>query len=111
MTKRKPVELDASDPFEKLIIPIVEMNRRKRADYAKEGSLYHNFIRNANMFDMDGYTPLEDCLSMVARKFGRIVNLRGRTATNETVLDSYLDLAVYSVLALGLATEEAEAVE
>lgn len=105
---KAPVQLDPKDAFEKLIIPIVEMNRRKRADYAQEGSLFHNFERNAATMDLEGYTPLEDCLSMVARKLGRIVNLRGRSAANETVVDSYLDMCVYSILAYGLALDAAE---
>jgi hypothetical protein len=50
-----------------------------------------------------GYDALEDCLSMVSRKLGRIVNLRGRDPRNETVVDTFEDLAVYAVLALGLA--------
>lgn len=106
MTAKK-IELDPKDAFEKLLIPIVEMNRKKRADYASEDNIFLNFDRNADMMKMEGYSALEDCLSMVARKFGRITNLRGRTAANETVADSYLDLAVYSILALGLALREA----
>lgn len=102
------VVLDPSDPFDKLLIPMVVMNRKKRADYASEGNIYKNFDRNVDMMDLEGYDALEDCLSMVARKFGRITNLRGREAANETVVDSYLDLAVYSVLAYGLAMRKAE---
>jgi hypothetical protein len=102
------ISLDPYDGFEKLLIPIVEMNRKKRADYASEANLYQNFDRNAEMMDMEGYDALEDCLSMVARKFGRIVNLRGRDPKNESVVDSYLDLAVYGILCYGLAMRKAE---
>jgi len=102
------IYLDPTDPFDRLIIPMVEMNRKKRADYATQGNLFANFDRNAEMMNMPGYTALEDCLSMVGRKFNRITNLRGRPPKNETVLDSFLDLAVYGVLAYGLAMREAE---
>lgn len=100
--------LRPNDPFEKLLIPIVSTNRLKRADYASDDNMYLNFDRNAAMVGLEGYTALEDCLTMVARKFGRITNLRGREPSNEAVVDSYLDLAVYSILAYGLALREAE---
>lgn len=103
------ITLDANNPFDALLIPIVLTNRRKSADYASPADLYLNFRRNADMVALPGYTPLVDCFSMVARKLGRIANLRGRSAQNEGVLDSYLDLAVYAVLAYGLAMEEADA--
>lgn len=102
------ITLDPKDPFDKLIIPMVEINRKKRADYADEEDTYRNFRRVAEMMDLPDYDELEDCLTMVARKFCRITNLRGRDPQNEGVLDSFLDLAVYSILAYGLAVEAAE---
>jgi len=107
MMRKGSVILDPEDPFDKLVIPLVELNKRKRADYAVPEDLFSNFRRNASMLDLDGYTPLEDCLAMVTRKLGRIFNLRGRDPNNETVLDSYDDLIVYAILAKGLALEEA----
>lgn len=104
----KKITLSSHDEFEKLLIPMVETNRKKRADYATDGDAYLNFRRNAMMLDLEDYDALTDCLSMVSRKFGRIINLRGRDATNETVVDSYLDMAVYAILAYGLALEAAE---
>jgi hypothetical protein len=95
--------LDPSDEFEKHLIGMVEMNRKKRADYASDDNIYANFDRNAATMGLAGYDALEDCLSMVSRKLGRIVNLRGRDPRNETVVDTFEDLAVYAVLALGLA--------
>lgn len=100
--------LDPEDPFEKLLIPIVEMNRRKRADYADDTDIYANFRKNAVSMDLRGYDALEDCKSMVTRKINRINNLRGRDPRNESVLDSFLDAAVYSILLYGLAMEAAE---
>lgn len=105
----EPITLDPGNPFDALLIPIVLTNRRKSADYASPADLYLNFRRNAAMVALPGYTPLVDCFSMVARKLGRIANLRGRSAQNEGVVDSYLDLAVYAVLTYGLALEEANA--
>jgi hypothetical protein len=102
------VTLNPEDPFESLLIPMIEMNRRKRADYASDDDIYRNFRINAAMMALPGYTPAQDALSMITRKVGRITNLRGRPPTNESVLDSWLDLAVYAVLGYGLAKEEAE---
>jgi hypothetical protein len=45
---------------------------------------------------------------MVTMKNGRLMNLRGREATNEAVVDTYLDRAVYAILAYGLKMREAE---
>lgn len=87
---------------------MVETNRRKRADYAKEGNIFLNFDENARVMRLGGYTALEDCLSMVCRKIGRITNLRDREPQNESVHDSFLDLAVYAVLLLGIHNREAQ---
>jgi hypothetical protein len=111
MTPKKPVQLDPQHPFEKLLIPMVETSRAKAADYAAIDDYFQNFRRNAEVMDLEGYTALEDCLSMVARKLGRIVNLRGREPSNEAVLDSFLDMAIYAILTYGLALEAAEEAE
>jgi hypothetical protein len=105
------VYLDTDDPFDRILIPIIEMNRKKRADYANPLNLYANFDKNAIAMDLPGYGPVEDCLSMILRKAGRIANLRGKAPNNETVQDSWLDLAVYAILGLGLAQREATRVE
>jgi len=100
--------LDANDEFDSLLIPLVMLQRKKRADYASDEDIYGNFRANAKALDLPGYTALQDCLSMVTRKVGRIVNLRGKEPNNESVVDSFMDLAVYSILAYGLAIEAAE---
>ncbi len=104
-TTKGSVVLDPNDPFDALLIPIVALNKRKRADYAVPGDLYINFRRNARMMDLEDFDAYEDCLSMVTRKVGRIVNLRGKAPTNEAVLDSIEDLIVYAVLLKGLQVE------
>lgn len=100
--------LDPFDPLEARIIEMVEIHRRKRADYASEANPYQNFDRNAAALGIEGYGPLEDALSMINRKIGRIINLRGRDPRNESVLDSWLDLAVYSLLGYGIAVRDAK---
>lgn len=98
--------LDETDPFEKHIITIVEMNRKKRADYTNGKDIYSNFKGAANTV---GLTPLDAVNLLIATKEERIKSLKlnNRGPANESVLDSYLDRAVYSVLAYGLAYEQA----
>jgi hypothetical protein len=100
--------LDGADAFDALLIPLVHLNRVKRHDYANDVNIFANFDKNVEMMNLPGYTAVEDALSMVTRKIGRITNLRGKDPANETVLDSYKDLAVYAVLLWGLAVREAE---
>lgn len=94
--------LSPSDPFERLLIPLIELQKRKRRDYASEEDIFANFKRNAAMMDLEGYDAIADCLSMVCRKVGRLVNLRGRDPANESVVDNVEDLIVYSILLKGL---------
>jgi hypothetical protein len=106
-TTGKKIELDPNDPFEKLLIPMVETNRKKRADYASEENIYGNFDYVAEA-TQGMVTATEYCDIMVTMKNGRLMNLRGREATNEAVVDTYLDRAVYAILAYGLKMREAE---
>jgi hypothetical protein len=102
----KPVTLDPSDPFDAAIIPIVETNRRKRADYAKDGNPFDNFETSSNLMGLDGFGPTEAALFNVTQKLARLKSLRqnGRMddPENEAVLDTYLDLAVYGILAYAI---------
>lgn len=107
MTAKQKIELDPKDPFEKLLIPIVETNRKKRADYANEDNIFANFDYTSQA-TMGMVSPREYADIMVTMKNGRIFNLRGRNAQNESVIDTYLDRAVYAILAYGLALREAE---
>src|SRR4051812_5444478 len=91
------ITLDLNDPMDWVFNDMIETNRRKRADYAGADP-FANFKAVAQMMQLPDYDYLEDCLTMICRKIGRIVNLRGRDAANETVIDSWLDLAVYATL-------------
>jgi hypothetical protein len=97
------VALDPNDPFDKLLIPIVETNRKKRADYATEDNIYANFDFTAQA-TMGMVTPLQYADIMVTMKGGRIFNLqkKGTAPQNEALEDTYRDRAVYAILAYGL---------
>jgi len=100
------MDLDLDDPIEYVCAVIIETHRRKRADYATDEEPFKNFEVVARMMELEGYDRLSDCLTMVIRKVGRIINLRGSEPENESLLDSYKDLAVYGVLLYAMASEE-----
>ena len=96
------VTLDPNDPFDAALIPIVKTNRAKRKDYAKDGDVFSNFKTTAAMLGLDGFGPAEAAFFNVLQKMARLQSLRmnGRMAeaANESVIDTYLDLAVYGVI-------------
>lgn len=97
-----PITLDPNDPFDAALIPIVETNRRKRADYAKDGDPFSNFKTTSTMLGVDGFGPAEGAYFNVLQKVARLQSLRanGRMhdTRNESVNDTYLDLAVYAII-------------
>ena len=96
------VLLNKFDPFERVLIDIVETNRRKRKDYAADGDPFSNFTLTSELLGLDGFDAVESALFNVCQKLARLKALRmnGRmdNPENESVLDSYLDLAVYAVI-------------
>lgn len=100
------ITLKKSDPFESILAEMVEVHRRKKADYeADPGARFNtNFDEVAREIPLDDYDAVIDCFTMIVRKQKRISNLLtpGREAQNEAIDDSMLDLAVYAVLLLEL---------
>src|SRR5215207_6373134 len=97
--------LDPYDPFEAVLVTMVAINRKKRRDYAVDGSPWSNFEYTAVGL---GIEPVDAAIHNVLQKLARVSALRanGRTQdpTNEAVSDTYLDLAVYAAIALGIYT-------
>lgn len=102
------VELNPFDPFEAALIDIVTVNRRKRQDYATEKDIFSNFRFVASTCGMPSAAVAADTLVMV--KHGRILSIRqnNRVPANESLEDSYLDRAVYSIIAYVLVQEETQ---
>jgi hypothetical protein len=102
----EPITLDPNDPFDAALIPIVQTNRKKRADYAKDGNPFDNFETSSALLGLEGFGPTESALFNVTQKLARLKSLRqnGRMddLQNEAVADTYLDLAVYGVLAYAI---------
>lgn len=103
--------LDPNDPFDKVVIDMVNMNRKKRRDYAADSDPFSNFRDTARNMALDGFGPAEAAYVLLLTKVSRLRSLRanGRmeNTANESVLDTYLDLAVYSVILLALVKERA----
>jgi hypothetical protein len=109
--------LDPSHPFEKILLEMAALSRRKRADYALDSDPFSNFRLTAEEMRADGKHSTFDALDSV--KFNRAqkkVRLRALAANgrmeqvaNESVRDSYLDDAVYAAILLAIYDEQRDA--
>lgn len=86
------------DAFEQVLQELSAMHSKKSKDYGDENP-YKNFDQVAHMHEI---TPLEFCNIMIALKQARIANLKGKMAVNESLEDSLIDRAVYSIIAVVL---------
>lgn len=104
------VILDSADPFEAALIPIIEMNRKKRSDYSSGGDIFSNFRDSADALGLEGFTAKESALFNILQKVARLKSLRlnGKLndPQNESVKDTVLDMAVYSIILLALHGEK-----
>ncbi len=102
------VYLDPKWAVERAMISMVAVSRRKRADYATDGDEFSNFRGTAEFAGFE--SPAMSALFNVAQKLERIRALRanGRFAevANESVDDTFLDIAVYAVLAHAMWIED-----
>lgn len=107
----RTLTLSADDPFDRVLMDIVETNRRKRRDYAHDGDAFSNFRVTSELLGLEGFGPAESALFNILQKIARLQSLRvnGRMddPTNESVADTALDLAVYSNIYLALIRERA----
>lgn len=104
------VILDPNDPFDAALIPIVLTNRNKRADYARDGDPFSNFTTTSALLGLREFKAVDSAFFNVLQKVVRIQSLRlnGRLnrPNNETVLDTYLDLAVYAAITYAIASQQ-----
>lgn len=98
------------DPYEETLEEIKEILSRKKADYAFDDDTFSNFRFASDLLGVDGFGPMESILHLIGVKLARLAALRrnGRLnePRNETVKDTYRDLAVYGVIMYALAREE-----
>lgn len=110
--------LDPNHPFEAVLLEMAALSRRKRADYAIDGSPFSNFYETAEEMRREGK---DDFTAMDSVKFNRAqkkVRLRALQANgrmdspaNESVRDSLLDDAVYAAILLAVYDEDKGKVE
>ncbi len=82
--------------FNSLLDTMRELHDRKNSDYAKEGNPYSNFEFAA---EYAGTSVDQVFATLMGVKEARIRELRkGKTPNNESLGDSYLDLAIYATL-------------
>lgn len=102
--------LNAEDVFERVLIDMVKVSRKKRADYASDSDPLSNFKGTAEALGLSGFGSVEAALFNVLQKIERLKALRnnGRMSEpqNESVTDTYLDLAVYAVFTYALHKEQ-----
>jgi hypothetical protein len=90
--------------FYELLLTIAELHARKNHDYSKDGDPLSNF-RQAEWFQI---SPFKGILLRMGDKWSRIAELSKKEArvSGESMLDSLMDNAVYSLLAIILWEEE-----
>jgi hypothetical protein len=94
----------ADDPIGKIMIQMFEVNKAKRADYTGNRGIFANFIESGEQVGLSAGEGIE---YMIATKQSRLKGLLkpGVKPNNESVEDTLLDRAVYSVLALAAYRE------
>lgn len=106
----RTLTLSADDPFDRVLMDIVETNRRKRRDYAHDGDAFSNFRQTSQLLGLEGFGPAESALFNVLQKVARLQSLRanGRMhdTANEAAEDTFLDLAVYAIISYAIYKEQ-----
>jgi hypothetical protein len=105
--KEPPQELDelfGQDPIEVILDEIRKLNRRKRSDYAEDSDIFSNFRRSADQIKMG---PMASVEILIATKQARLRELiwSSKVPENESLEDTLLDRAVYSIIALAIYRE------
>lgn len=101
--------LNPENPFEAVLIQMVQTHRKKKKDYAGAGHPNQNFYDTAVQLGLFGGHSVE---ALIATKQARLKVLlpqfwnEGSSPANEGIEDTLLDRAVYSVIALTIWGED-----
>jgi hypothetical protein len=97
------VDMSERNPrFTALLREIQQIHDAKSSDYATDTDPLHNLRRSASF----GVPPWKGTLVRMSDKWGRIEQLAGgKTPKNESLRDTLVDMAVYSLLAVLLLDE------
>ena len=96
--------MKAKTPFMQAIDEIVAMHDKKQADYgrADKGDPFAN-VRASEDWGIEGWIG---CMTRGSDKLKRLqASARGQNLVNESIEDSLLDLATYTIIALCLYRE------
>lgn len=89
-----------NDPIGQLLLRMYEVNKAKRKDYTGDRGIFANFEEAGDQVHISAGIGIE---YMIATKQARLKGLlkpRADAPNNESIDDTLLDRAVYSVLAL-----------
>lgn len=94
----------SNDPIGLILLDMYRVNRSKRADYTDNRGVFANFIESSEQV---GITPGQGIEYMISTKQSRLKGLlqSKEKPKNESVEDTLLDRAVYSVIALAAYRE------
>ena len=92
-----------SPEFEAVINEVLDMHRRKGADYGTKDDFFANVSASANW----GINPWVGAMVRVSDKVARLQSAaKGSTLQNEGIEDSLLDIATYAIIAVCLFRRE-----
>lgn len=102
--KVEQINAMADDPIGAILLKMYEVNQSKRADYTGGRGIFANFIESGDQVGLPAGKGIE---YMIATKQSRLKGLLrpGVKPNNESVEDTLLDRAVYSVLAVAAYRE------
>ena len=93
-------ELDSRDPFDALLLEVSELHKRKKSDYSNPEDRFSNFKVAAEFAGIETYQTFEVLLGVKQARLQELMKPNGRTPQNESIEDTLMDRAVYSLLAL-----------
>lgn len=99
MSLNKLVNLPGDPLFENVVSEVINMHRRKGADYGTKDDFFANVSQSAQW-------GIEPWIGAMLRLNDKVVRLqqaaRGGSLVNEGIEDSMLDIATYAIIALCL---------
>lgn len=102
--KRLQYKTMVNPKFQKILDEMAELHSNKNSNYASK----EDFLSNFKRVERIGISPLKSCIVRMSDKWERIMNLLGGEKDNvgESVRDTLIDLAVYSIIAILLIEEQ-----
>lgn len=92
-------------PFEKAIQEILDLHYKKQADYGRAGDPFAN-VRASEDFGVKSWVGTAIRMNDKMRRLQAAA--RGQNLQNESIEDSFMDVAVYAIIGLCLLREENE---